>query len=345
MKLDKKTLASRILLIVVCFAVACGCYLKMNESYDPLARYSYATEENREIILEYLSSDDINYMINQQIEPEKFLDFIAIEGFNIRNTNLYYTAKTCQDADNEYIVNFVNRYRSNISSSTFNDMVTYYSYNDLTTFFETEQVLNEDLHLITNPEQTMLLLDSNHSVYKYVPTSLTTFSNITVQETITKNLQSLLDSYSKTMASSLTFANGYLSYEEVLNKYTMMEEKYGDNIAYFMNKAGQDEIQLGYTIVLSQAQDWIDMCQQANVFESYDYQTMMDDKQYSTATIEWLEENAYRYGFVIRYPEGKEDQTNHIFQPYVLRYVGKKNAKKLQKNHQCLEEAGLTKIE
>ena len=36
----------------------------------------------------------------------------------------------------------------------------------------------------------------------------------------------------------------------------------------------------------------------------------------------WLNNNCYKYGFIIRYPKGKEDITGYIFEPWHIRYVG-----------------------
>ena len=36
----------------------------------------------------------------------------------------------------------------------------------------------------------------------------------------------------------------------------------------------------------------------------------------------WLYEHAHEYGFVIRFPKGKEDITGYAFEPWHYRYVG-----------------------
>ena len=74
--ISKKELRARILLIVVCLAVGLYCLYTMDKSYDPLARYPYTTDENRDVLLKYLDSDDIDYLVNQHITPDKFMDFI-----------------------------------------------------------------------------------------------------------------------------------------------------------------------------------------------------------------------------------------------------------------------------
>ncbi len=37
----------------------------------------------------------------------------------------------------------------------------------------------------------------------------------------------------------------------------------------------------------------------------------------------WLAANSYKYGFILRYPQGKEDITGYLYEPWHFRYVGK----------------------
>lgn len=62
------------------------------------------------------------------------------------------------------------------------------------------------------------------------------------------------------------------------------------------------------------------------------------ESQMESDTILWLQEHAWEYGFIVRYPEGKEDLTGHGFEPWHLRYVGKDVAEFLHDNDLCLEE-------
>lgn len=43
----------------------------------------------------------------------------------------------------------------------------------------------------------------------------------------------------------------------------------------------------------------------------------------------WLKENCYKYGFIIRFPEGEEDYTGYKYESWHIRYVGKVVAKKI----------------
>ena len=52
----------------------------------------------------------------------------------------------------------------------------------------------------------------------------------------------------------------------------------------------------------------------------------------------WLMENSWRYGFILRYPNGTTDATGIIYEPWHYRYVGKELAKELHDSGLCLEE-------
>ena len=52
----------------------------------------------------------------------------------------------------------------------------------------------------------------------------------------------------------------------------------------------------------------------------------------------WLERHAADYGFILRYPEGKEDITGVPYAPYHYRYVGVEAAKYIMEKEICLEE-------
>ena len=52
----------------------------------------------------------------------------------------------------------------------------------------------------------------------------------------------------------------------------------------------------------------------------------------------WLAQNAYKYGFIIRYEKGKENLTGYSYEPWHVRYVGKDIAKEIYKEKLTLEE-------
>ena len=58
----------------------------------------------------------------------------------------------------------------------------------------------------------------------------------------------------------------------------------------------------------------------------------------NTAEYAWRTKNAYKYGFSLRYPKGKEDITGVVYEPWHWRYVGIEYAKKIRDSGLCLEE-------
>lgn len=64
----------------------------------------------------------------------------------------------------------------------------------------------------------------------------------------------------------------------------------------------------------------------------------LDEKQMETEDQQWLMENSWRYGFILRYPLDKSDITGIIFEPWHYRYVGKEAAKEIYDQDITLEE-------
>ena len=52
----------------------------------------------------------------------------------------------------------------------------------------------------------------------------------------------------------------------------------------------------------------------------------------------WLAENCWEYGFVVRYPEGREDMTGIPAERWHLRYVGRDAALEMHERNWVLEE-------
>lgn len=101
-------------------------------------------------------------------------------------------------------------------------------------------------------------------------------------------------------------ASGYRSYEVQENLYNSRVVNEGQEEAdRYTAKPGQSEHQTGLALdILSE-----------------DYQEM-DDNFDSTEAYAWLKKNCYKYGFILRYPQGKEDITGFLYEPWHYRYIG-----------------------
>ena len=62
------------------------------------------------------------------------------------------------------------------------------------------------------------------------------------------------------------------------------------------------------------------------------------DKCTDNDVYDWLNENSYKYGFIMRYPAEKKHLTGINYEPWHYRYVGKEAAKEMYEQGMCLEE-------
>ncbi len=122
---------------------------------------------------------------------------------------------------------------------------------------------------------------------------------------------------------NLVAISGYRSYERQEVIYNNNVKEYGIEYANIVSaKPGTSEHQTGLAMDIS--------C------ESIDYQLI--EKFENTKEGKWLQDNCYKYGFIIRYPKGKEQITGYIYEPWHVRYVGEDMAKHLYENNLTLEE-------
>ena len=73
-------------------------------------------------------------------------------------------------------------------------------------------------------------------------------------------------------------------------------------------------------------------------FAIYENGIYNDDIKEDDKEAIWLKDNAWKYGFILRYPKGKEDITGFNFEPWHYRFVGLELAFELYQTNQTLEE-------
>ena len=64
----------------------------------------------------------------------------------------------------------------------------------------------------------------------------------------------------------------------------------------------------------------------------------------NTEAFKWLSKNAHKYGFILRYPKGKEFITGYMYEPWHYRYVGLDVAKFIYENNITYDEYYATYI-
>jgi D-alanyl-D-alanine carboxypeptidase len=112
--------------------------------------------------------------------------------------------------------------------------------------------------------------------------------------------------------------SGYRSYELQKNLYKDRVKSQGKITAEkYVARPGESEHQTGLAI---------DITNEERYFTG------------DTKEAKWLENNAYKFGFIVRYPKDKEYITGYNYEPWHLRYVGVEIAKQIHEREIVLEE-------
>jgi D-alanyl-D-alanine carboxypeptidase len=117
--------------------------------------------------------------------------------------------------------------------------------------------------------------------------------------------------------------SGYRSYDTQVSIFTFNANQRGKEKANQVSaQPGQSEHQTGLSMDVT----------------SPKVNYGLEEKFGETKEGKWLADNAYQYGFIIRYLKGKEKVTGYSYEPWHLRYVGKENAKEIHDRGITLEE-------
>lgn len=101
--------------------------------------------------------------------------------------------------------------------------------------------------------------------------------------------------------------SSYHSHEFQNQLYEGNKERYGIELAHrYGGQDGCSEHRSGYGFDIG-----------GDDIETWNELEFVETKAY-----QWLQDNAYQFGFIQRYPEGKEEETGYAFQPWHYRYVG-----------------------
>ena len=116
---------------------------------------------------------------------------------------------------------------------------------------------------------------------------------------------------------SLSICSGYRSYSyqaQLYNNYVARDGKAKADT--YSARPGHSEHQSGLAADINYAGDWFN----------------------TTPEAKWIAENCYKYGFIIRYPKGKDDITGYKYEGWHIRYLGDELAGLVHDSGLTLEE-------
>lgn len=167
------------------------------------------------------------------------------------------------------------------------------------------------------PENLYVIDENENNFHNYVDPTLKPMLRLEVKPYIDK----LLDDAHK-LGLPLIVDSAYRSgvyQQKVLD--SVLKEK-GEDAYKLVALPGTSEHQTGLAVDFAYYENGI-----------YDDNVKEDDKEAM-----WLKENAWKYGFILRYPKGKEDITGFNFEPWHFRFVGLELAKEIYTQDITLEE-------
>lgn len=126
-----------------------------------------------------------------------------------------------------------------------------------------------------------------------------------------------MDAFNKLKSAALLdgfdiyIASGFRSYDRQVTLYNNYVKRDGKVAAdTYSARPGHSEHQSGLTFDVNE----------------------VSDKFHDMPEAKWLHENCYKYGFILRFPKGKEEITGFKYESWHFRYVGEELAKKLYNN-------------
>lgn len=177
----------------------------------------------------------------------------------------------------------------------------------------------------------MLLVNDTHPLDEsYTFEHHTLNSGFDIDERAFNDLSSMLSACNEA-GNEYGIISGYRSREEQQNILDntvqqhindgMSEEEANSKALTSVQKAGCSEHETGLAIDIS----------------GVDVSTL-EEYVAADSTNQWLMQNCYKYGFIVRYPQNKIEITKISFEPWHFRYVGREAAAFLYNNNLTLEE-------
>lgn len=189
---------------------------------------------------------------------------------------------------------------------------------------------------VSNPDSMLVLVNKNYALSEdYEPSDLvlpnvlsTDYNqnqnqNIYLRKEAAMYLEQLFYAAQNEAGLTLLARSGYRSYQTQISLYDRYVSQNGTEKAdTFSARAGHSEHQTGLAMDVTA--------------DSVNRQLVTDFGL--TPEGIWLKENAHRFGYIIRYLEGREDETGYQYEPWHIRYVGVEAATEIYENNWILEQ-------
>jgi len=193
-------------------------------------------------------------------------------------------------------------------------------------FSKDENKFYKNIKFVDNPDDYLVLVNKNNQLKSnYIPKDLELISlNYSNEFKYLRHEAKIhFESLSKEasiLGYRIVAVSAYRDYDyqnELFNYY--VKEKGLEYALSCSAKSGHSEHQTGLAVDVEGS--------------NFDYDNFHETKEFI-----WMNNNAYKYGFILRYPSGKEEITGFKYEPWHYRYVGVDVATFIHNNNLTLEE-------
>ncbi len=336
----------KIIIAIIVFLLLIGgvlIFINQNKSFeDKLQEIGYSEKEANEIS-SLVSKNEEDIILNNEYNSD-LIDILNSQDYQDDNLALYldYATKNKNAKVNE-IITIVNLDLTDYDYSSFlGELVTqkYFIKDNIDRYLEydsedaevtvTEVNCNLDYEYYENTKATntdddilMLVNKYYYLTEDYEPDDLVTLDSTynigTNNKMRAEAAQAFMEMADAALLDNITIKNasGYRSYSYQVTLYNNYVKRDGITAAdTYSARAGYSEHQTGLVTDINQ----------------------IDDSFENTDAFAWLSENAYKYGFILRFPKDKENLTGYKYEPWHYRYVGTKAAKIIYDEDLTLEE-------
>lgn len=197
-----------------------------------------------------------------------------------------------------------------------------------------ESSFYENVITVSNGDSKLVLVNKNYALdSSYAPSDLVLPNvlalgheqnkTIYLREEASQHLEQLFSAAEQEAGLIFLARSGYRSYETQVSLYQRYVDQNGQEAAdRFSARAGHSEHQTGLAIHVTA--------------DSVNGQLTTEFGK--TAEGIWLKDNAHRFGYIIRYLEGRESETGYQYEPWHIRYVGVEAATEIYQNNWILEQ-------
>ena len=184
----------------------------------------------------------------------------------------------------------------------------------------------KNIKFIENPNDILVLVNKNNQLNSnFIPNNLESISlkYSNAEKYLRKEARDAfekLSSEANKLGYRIVAVSAYRDYNYQKDLFDYYVKEKGIDYALSCSaKAGHSEHQTGLALDIEGSNN--------------DYDEFEKSKEF-----DWIKENAHKYGFILRYPKGKEHITGFKYEPWHYRYVGENVAKYIYENNLTLEE-------